>query len=213
MVAQQPPEASAMALKSFAVYLALLLVALVPTAVFGAWLGRQPWERKEKIAAWDPFIKVMAIAGAVIVGLAAFDRFLDQREQEFLKLEIEANNKKAAVFGQAVKSASTLANAAVLTGQQEKEALATFWRLYWGELAQIEGRDVEVAMVDFGRALQDWQSSGTKPGDLHGMSLALARAVRAQQESIDAEAARLRARYMPAYPPLWRHVDRQDLTR
>jgi hypothetical protein len=83
----------------------------------------------------------------VIVGLATFDRFLDQREEEFLKLEIDRGQAKAGIFGQAVKSASTIANAKSLGGAQEKEAVATFWRLYWGELAQIEGRKVEAAMV------------------------------------------------------------------
>src|SRR4030095_12642965 len=100
-----------MAVKSLVLYTTLFLFALVPTLLFGVWLRRQSWDLKEKISAWDPFLKVMAIAGAVIVGLATFDRFLDQREQEFLKLEIDRSKAKAGVFGQAIKSASTIANA------------------------------------------------------------------------------------------------------
>ena len=187
-----------MAAKSLVLYVVLFSLALVPTVLFGAWLRRQSWDRKEKISAWDPFIKMMAIAGAVIVGLASFDRFLDQREQEFLKLEIDRNNRNRAVFDQAVKAASTIANAPTLSGAQEKEAVAKFWRLYWGELAQIEGRKVETAMVYLGRAIQDWQGSGTKPGGIQQLSLDLARACGEEQRPIEAHTENLRARYMPS---------------
>jgi hypothetical protein len=187
-----------MAVKSLVLYTTLFLFALVPTLLFGVWLRRQSWDLKEKISAWDPFIKVMAIAGAVIVGLATFDRFLDQREQEFLKLEIDRSKAKAGVFGQAIKSASTIANAKSLDGAQEKEAVATFWHLYWGELAQIEGRKVEVAMVQFGRAIQDWQGSGTRPAEIQQLSLGLAHACREEQEPIEKEVAKLRQRYLPS---------------
>ena len=187
-----------MAVRSLLLYAGLFLFALVPTLLFGAWLRRQSWELKEKISAWDPFIKVMAIAGAVIVGLATFDRFLDQREQEFLKLEIDRSKVKAGIFGQASKAASTIANAKALDGAQEKEAVATFWRLYWGELAQIEGRKVEAAMVEFGRAIQDWQGSGMKPPDIQQLSLSLARACKEEQDPLDTEVTKLRQRYLPS---------------
>ena len=187
-----------MAVNSLAIYVILFLGATIPTLLFGIWIRRQPWDLKEKISAWDPFIKIMAISGAVIVGLATFDRYLDQREQEFLKLEIDRSEVKAGIFGQAVKAASIIANAKALDGLQEKEAVSSFWRLYWGELAQIEGVDVERAMVEFGRALQEWQNSGTKPQGLHQLSLHLAHACRIEQEPIEKEIENLRGRYIPS---------------
>lgn len=187
-----------MAAKSLFLYGGLFLFALIPTLLFGTWLRRQPWDLKEKISAWDPFIKVMAIAGAVIVGLATFDRFLDQREQEFLRREIEMGNAKAAVFDQAIRSASVIANAQTLSGAQEQEAVATFWRLYWGELVRIEGRQVESAMVRLGNAIQEWHDSGNKPENIQLLTLGLSRACEAELSPLQREVEMLRRRYIPS---------------
>jgi hypothetical protein len=176
-------------------YVAVFIAASVPILVFGFWVRRQPWELKDKISAWDPFIKVMAVCGAVIVGLASFERYLDQREQQFLKLQMEKNAEKIATFGQATKAASTIANAVTLESPQEQEAVATFWRLYWGDLARFEGRSVEAAMVRFGRAVQDWKNSRTKPSTLQQLSLQLAQACKKEQEAVTREASNLERRY------------------
>jgi hypothetical protein len=73
-------QGSKLRVSLIAFYVALFLVALVPAGLFAFWLHSQSWELKDKISAWDPFVKTMAIAGAVIVGLASFERFTGTSE-------------------------------------------------------------------------------------------------------------------------------------
>lgn len=67
----------------------------------------------------------------------------------------------------AVLSASDDANERAKAGRR-------FWELYWGELAMVEDRGVETAMVAFGRALE----SGAPKERLGPLSLQLAGACR-----------------------------------
>lgn len=58
---------------------------------------------------------------------------------------------------------------------ERQKAIERFWRLYWGELALVEDRDVEAAMVAMGTALD--ASAGRD--ELRQLSLKLAHACRA----------------------------------
>lgn len=180
-----------------AFYLLLFLTALIPTGVFAYWLYYRPWDLKDKISAWDPFVKTMAIVGAVIVGLATFERFLDQRQQEIVKDMVAHAQSRNEAFGLAKKTASTIATSSDLTSSETKEAVASFWKLYWGELASVEGPAVEGAMVDFGRSLQIWQNTGKKPEEMAQLSLAVAYACRSETESYDKQVEEARNRYSP----------------
>lgn len=42
---------------------------------------------------------------------------------------------------------------AQIASSPRPEAVARFWELYWGELALVENKEVEAAMVQFGQAL------------------------------------------------------------
>ena len=95
-------------------YLLLFFIALIPTGAYAYWLYYLPWDLKYKIDAWDPFVKIMAIVGAVIVVLATFERFLDQRQQESVKDMVALAQSRNEVFGQATRTASAIATSSDL---------------------------------------------------------------------------------------------------
>ena len=99
---------------SLTIYGVIFLIALTPTLLFSIWVRKRPWELKDKISAWDLFIKTLGIAGAIILGLASFDRFLDQRQQELIKDQIEKNQARTEAFNQAIHTSSTIATATEL---------------------------------------------------------------------------------------------------
>jgi hypothetical protein len=176
-----------------ALYIALFLLALTPPIVFALWVRKRPWELKDKVAAWDPFIKVMAVSGAVIVGLAAFERYLEQRQQELATSMIERAKGRNEAFQQAMTTSSAIATAESLRGMEE--AVTAFWRLYWGELARFEGPSVAGAMIQFGRQLQSWQQTGQKPTDMTQLSLRLAHACREEIDAYEKQIEAVRNRY------------------
>jgi hypothetical protein len=171
-------------------YIVLFAAALTPSFFFGRWLRTQNWDLKDKIAAWDPFIKVTAIAGAVILGLASFERYLEQHRQDLAKEMGERLEEPKTAFRRATVVTATIATAPDLSSSDTAQAVTAFWQLYWGDLARFEGREVEVAMVQFGRALQAWQKTGQKPPDIEQLSLSVAHASRTEiddlQKRIDA---------------------------
>jgi hypothetical protein len=177
-------------------YVLLFFAALLPAGVFAVWLRDQNWELKEKISAWDPFIKTMAIAGATIVGLASFERFLDQRQQQLADALVARAQTRNEAFSQAITLTSRVATAQELTGSEDiGEAVTTFWRIYWGDLARFEGESVERAMVSFGRSLRDWQETSQKPRDIQRFALDVAHACRSEIEASDTQIDAIRARY------------------
>ncbi|MET4489763.1 hypothetical protein [Bradyrhizobium sp. LA7.1] len=184
-----------MSLSPLIFYMLLFALALAPSIVFSLWLGKRDWERKDKIAAWDPFIKVMAIAGAVIIGLASFERFLDQHRQELAKEMLDRAEQRNGLYNKAIKAGAAVAIAPDLNGADVAGAVTTFWQLYWGELAQFEGAQVEGAMVQFGRELQAWQRTGQKPEGMDRLSLQLAQACRAEMETYQKQIDSLKNQY------------------
>jgi hypothetical protein len=185
----------AVRLSALIFYVMVFVLALAPSIFFGRWLSAQKWERKDKIAAWDPFIKVMAIAGAVIIGLASFERFLDQHRQELAKEMLDRSEQRNAAFNQAIKATSTIATAVDLNGTDIANAVTTFWQLYWGELARFEGPQVERAMVDFGKELQIWQHTGKQPERMDVLAYQVAKACRTEIETIQKQIDDLKNRY------------------
>ncbi|MCK1705029.1 hypothetical protein IVA86_27385 [Bradyrhizobium sp. 146] len=184
-----------MSVSPLAFYVLLFALALAPSIFFSRWLSAQDWERKDKIAAWDPFIKVMAIAGAVIIGLASFERFLDQHRQELAKEMLDRAELRNGTYNKAIKAGAAIAIAPDLGGSDIASAVTTFWQLYWGELAQFEGAQVEGAMVQFGRELQVWQRTGQKPERMDTLSLQLAKACRAEMETYQKQIDSLKNQY------------------
>jgi hypothetical protein len=125
----------------------------------------------ENLESW---IKILSISGAAIAfGWGVF-QFLSVQQLQTETRRIEATrpflDRQLKLYTEATQAAATLA-----TSKKEAElttAKARFWALYWGELALVEDKRVEAAMVKFGEAL----TNGS--GDLKVLSLDLAHACR-----------------------------------
>jgi hypothetical protein len=90
---------------------------------------------------------------------------LFEARQPFLTRQLELYSEAAKVV------------AKIATSRDEGERDShedRFWELYWGELALVEDRGVESAMVAFGKALK----SGENQARLQPLSLDLAHAIR-----------------------------------
>lgn len=70
---------------------------------------------------------------------------------------------RAQLYRRACAVTSSLARAKSL--ENAERDLREFWELYWGELAIVESKEVEIAMVHFGRFLDDWVK-GPPPAEL-----------------------------------------------
>jgi hypothetical protein len=89
------------------------------------------------------------------------------------------NARREAAYREACNVAASLATAWKRGDPDERKARARFWELYWGELAVVEDKDVEHAMVRYGDALDRWTEPGSDPPpELTRLSLELAHACR-----------------------------------
>ncbi|MEN3974164.1 hypothetical protein [Emcibacter sp. SYSU 3D8] len=120
--------------------------------------------------------RILAILGAVATFAWGVFQFTTVQHQQAETRRIEARkpflDKQLVLYTEATKNAATLA-----TSDDEAElarAAQAFWSLYWGELALVEDRGVEAAMVGFGRGLQ----AGADKGEIRQLSLKLAHACR-----------------------------------
>jgi hypothetical protein len=128
--------------------------------------------------AWDldKILKLIAICGAAVTFMWGLFQYFDGREREADVRRIEAMkpflDRQLELYTEATQVTAAIA---VSTDTAERTlALQRFWRLYYGELALVEDRSVEAAMVVFGRALQE--SRDTR--ELQQLALQLARACR-----------------------------------
>jgi hypothetical protein len=97
-------------------------------------------------------------------------RAAESRRVESTKPFLE---RQLTLYTEATQAASTIATSE--DREELRKATARFWRLYWGELAMVEDREVEAAMKALGDALSDSADRGT----LAPLSLRLAHACRA----------------------------------
>ncbi|MDO8700738.1 MAG: hypothetical protein Q7J56_03710 [Deltaproteobacteria bacterium] len=81
-------------------------------------------------------------------------QYWDSNRQQYRK-EIWSAQKK--LYEQAVTSASAIANGERF--ESVAESRKAFWALYWGNLAVLESRSVENAMIEFGNILGNCESS------------------------------------------------------
>lgn len=89
---------------------------------------------------------------AVLVGVL---QYRASKREEFRKRFWE---EQYALYSKAVNAAATIAAAHDLDSVQP--AREEFWCLYWGSLSMIEDRNVEVAMVNFGKKLCEFEKRG-----------------------------------------------------
>ena len=106
-------------------------------------------------------------------------------QQPAVQKEIWSAQKQ--LYEQAVESASKIANGNSLASVAKSRDV--FWVLYWGNLAMLESRNVEFAMVKFGKLLSKCEKSkdescfqptpGNLPPSLQLAALDLAHCARA----------------------------------
>lgn len=125
---------------------------------------------------FESWIKLLTPLGAVVTfAWGVYQFFLNQRLQAETR-RIEATkpflDRQLKLYTEATQAAATIA-----TSDSEDEVTAAhkrFWSLYWGELALVEDKRVEAAMVQIGNALERCESGK----DVQGLSLLLAHACR-----------------------------------
>jgi hypothetical protein len=130
---------------------------------------------EDSYRAWDTWLKVVGIAGIAIGGIFTYWQYFDGVERQERTALIEAQKpflaQRQELYGQAAKAVAMLS-----TSNDAKtlaEAEATFWSLYWGQLATVESERVEALMVQIGNCLQDPKCSQRRQ-----LSLDLAHAIR-----------------------------------
>lgn len=136
---------------------------------------------------FDNWLKVLTVLGAISSFLWGVYQWrektsqeLEARTQENTRLietrRIEATKpfleRQLTLYAEATKVAAQVAT----QGDTEsgKKALVRFWELYWGELALVENRSVEAAMVRMRNALR----TNASTEELEQASLAVAHACR-----------------------------------
>ncbi len=124
----------------------------------------------------ETWIKVLSLLGAVIAfGWGIFQFIATQNAQADTR-RIEASKpfleRQLKLYTEATQAAAALAT----SNKADEVAAASkkFWSLYWGELALVEDKRVEAAMVQLGSALE----AGGAGQQLQQHSLALAHACR-----------------------------------
>jgi hypothetical protein len=127
-------------------------------------------------ASLDAWVKALSLLGAAIAFAWGVIQFVAGQHSQAETRRIEATKpfleRQLKLYTEATQAAATLATSK--SPQEVDAASKRFWNLYWGELALVEDRRVEAAMVQFGRALE----TGSASPQLQQASLALAHACR-----------------------------------
>ncbi len=136
---------------------------------------------------FDEWFRFMGVAGAIASFLWGVWVWKDKADNELRQQRAEAQQQAESRRVEATKpflekqlklytEASQMAALIATSGDKSEvdKALSRFWQLYWGELALVENRDVEKAMVGMKNVIV---SQGS-PSDLQQASLKLARACR-----------------------------------
>ena len=124
----------------------------------------------------EVWIKALSILGAVVAFCWGVFQFVSGQNAQVETRRIEATKpfleRQLKLYTEVTQAAAILA-----TSRKPDEldvANKKFWTLYWGELALVEDKKVEAAMVQFGQALE----AGSVGKQLEGHSLTLAHACR-----------------------------------
>lgn len=108
---------------------------------------------------WDLIFKTATTGVAVVGALIAVFSYLDAKDREIAVARRESQKpflqRQLDLYFEATKITSTLATtdrSQDPTGWEKSRN--RFWQLYWGELALVEDKQVEQAMIAFGNSLQ-----------------------------------------------------------
>jgi hypothetical protein len=124
----------------------------------------------------DEWIKLLGVGGAIATFSWGVWVWRAERQHTAETRRVEATrpflDRQLTLYTEATQVASLLSTSS--PSAERARATQRFWQLYWGELALVESRAVESAMVQFGEAL----GSGASISDLQPLSLRLAHACR-----------------------------------
>ena len=124
----------------------------------------------------ETWIKALSLLGGVIAFCWGVLQFIATQNAQAETRRIEATKpfleRQLKLYTEATQAASVLATSK--KADELDAANKKFWSLYWGELALVEDKKVEAAMVQLGRALEE----GSVGQQLQQHSLALAHACR-----------------------------------
>nr|ART41056.1 L367 [uncultured bacterium] len=133
-------------------------------------------------------LSVLAVMIGVLVTYVQYSGTASLQRQQLLeneKNEIRAasreslkpfNEKRILLYTEASNVVAKLANLG--EGEERQAARKRFFELYWGELALVEDKQVESAMVYFARALQEYEQNPSSNAELQKQSLNVAHAFR-----------------------------------
>lgn len=141
-----------------------------------------------KIAQYNPVVTVLIAVIGVVLSVQQYseqqrfnrDQMQDQSNRDFAAREQESKKRYWEEQNQIYKEACDAA-AIIAAGNSLEEIKGErkkFWRLYWGIMSLVENRSVEGAMVDFGRALDEWELTGVKRDDIAKRALTIAHCCR-----------------------------------
>ena len=124
----------------------------------------------------EAWIKILTLVGAVVAFFWGAYQFLSTQRNQAETRRIEATrpflDRQLKLYTEATQAAATLATSP--SKEEISSAKQRFWSLYWGELALVEDKRVEAAMVQLGRAIEQ----GKVGSEIQALSLSLAHACR-----------------------------------
>jgi hypothetical protein len=127
-------------------------------------------------AGLESWTKILTLVGGVIAFSWGVYQFISNQRSQAETRRIEATrpflDRQLKLYTDATQAAATIATSS--SQEEVVAARARFWSLYWGELALVEDKRVEAAMVQLGRALE----GGATGKDIAPLSLRLAHACR-----------------------------------
>ncbi len=132
--------------------------------------------KDESYNLWDIILKIagaLAVTVGIIIGLWQYEATTERQfKEKFWEQQLN-------LYLEASKAAATLATIPKIEEDPIKKlerdkAQTRFWQLYYGELALIEDKDVEQAMIEFGNCLRQYEIDNCDPHELRGKSLKLA---------------------------------------
>jgi hypothetical protein len=144
----------------------------------------------------DSLVKLLPVLTAVVGAIWALYAYLDHAKQDRAARLVEIQRpfleKQLALYFETTQVTGDLVSLDGWHDQKWLDRTHRFWALYWSELAMVESRDVEGAMVEFGRALTETENARTgtdqanfraHQNSLNGLALDVAHAIRASIES------------------------------
>jgi hypothetical protein len=126
-----------------------------------------------KLREYIPVITALVAVVGVLIGIYQFNtqqasaqiQLQTQAKLEFETRQAELKRRyweeQVTIYRDATQTAAAIAISESL--DEVREERRNFWTLYWGEMSLLEHREVEQAMVAFGKQLAAWEASQEKP--------------------------------------------------